>query len=726
MERPQLKRFIRYWRTEENMKKTLLSLLILLLVFGTGIAQDDGRFNSIRNQFEVLKLDAPGLEEIININVTQTTLSNFLLAIAKVHNLNINVSPELNTVSIVNNFSNVMVGDVLIFLAKEYQLDIDFTGNILSVKKYTEPQKEIKEKDISASYSLANGNISLDLNNDKLDQVFRKIMDISGKNLLYSPEIESSPLSIYIKDVPFDMAMEKLAESNNLLFSKSRDGFYVFDTAYVSQKGDNASGNSRPTRMGRTNFYYQITDTLQRKVTVDLQNTPIADVIYTIGEDLKLDIFTASPLDNAGVATVKAENISFDLLLDKIFESSVNPQKINQGGTDGGIKNQNFTYTKDGDIYYFGTENQLSLKQTELVPMMYRSVQLLSNPSGNGPRKASRNTAAMNATSYYDSNPISNQPQSQNYRDNSRGANSGTSNTTLSSIVDIIPEDIKSGIDIKIDPELNSFVVSGPGIKVEKFKDFIKYIDKPVPVILIEVMILEVNRSAIVETGISFGLGEKPSTTQGSVFPSTNLHIGADEVNKIIGGFNGFGSLNLGKVVPEFYLDIKAMESSGKIKVLSTPKLSTLNGHKAYLSSGQTTYYAVTTQSFYGSQIPQTSEITNYVPIDAELALEIMPFVAGDGEITLDIQVVQSTFNGERIAANAPPGINSREFSSIIRMRDGDVAILGGIEEVRKDDSGSGVPLLARIPIIKWVFSKKRREDSNRKLNILIKPTVIY
>lgn len=710
-----------------GMKKKLIKLILVFLVSVNSFAQEDSRINSIRNQFEVLKLDAPGLEETININITQTTLSNFLLAIAKVHSLNINVSPELSSISIVNNFSNVMVGDVLIFLAKEYQLDIDFTGNILSIKKYVEPQKEVKEKEINASYLLANGNLSLDLKNDRLDKVFRKIMDISGKNLLYSPEIESSPLSIYINDVPFDLAMEKLAESNNLLFTKSRDGFYVFDAAFVNSKGDNPSaGNNRPFRRGKTNFFYQITDTVGRNVTVDLQNTPIADVIYTIGDDLKLDIFTASPLDNAGVATVKAEKISFDLLLDKIFESSMGSQKGNQGGNDSRNNDQNFTYTKDGDVYYFGTENQLSLKQTELVPMMYRSVQMLSNPSASGQRRASRNTGGVNTTNYYDSNPANNQSQSQNYRGNTRGSDTGSSGSGLSSIEDILPDDIKSGIDIKIDKELNSFVVSGPGIKVEKFKDFIKYIDKPVPVILIEVMILEVNRSAIVETGISFGLGEKPTVTQGGIFPSTDLRLDANRVNKIIGGFNGFGSLNLGKVLPEFYLDIKAMESNGKIKVLSTPKLSTLNGHKAYLSSGQTTYYAVTTQSFYGSQIPQTSEIKNYVPIDAELALEIMPIVSGDGEITLDIQVIQSTFNGERIAEDAPPGINSREFSSIIRMRDQDVAILGGIEEVRKDDSGSGVPLLARIPVIKWLFSKKRREDSNRKLNILIKPTVIY
>ena len=104
---------------------------------------------------------------------------------------------------------------------------------------------------------------------------------------------------------------------------------------------------------------------------------------------------------------------------------------------------------------------------------------------------------------------------------------------------------------------------------------------------------------------------------------------------------------------------------------------------------------------------------------------QFKPFVSGDGQITLDIQVIQSSF-GQRTAEDAPPDINSRRFSSIIRMQDKDVAILGGIEEKIKNDAGSGVPILARIPVIKWLFSKRKREDSKKKLNILVKPTVFY
>jgi type IV pilus assembly protein PilQ len=238
-------------------------------------------------------------------------------------------------------------------------------------------------------------------------------------------------------------------------------------------------------------------------------------------------------------------------------------------------------------------------------------------------------------------------------------------------------------------------------------------------------MVIEIDKKANIETGINMGIGEAPTPTTGQVFPSLDMNIGASTINKVIGGFNGFGSFNLGQVVPNFYLQLKAMESNGNIKIRSSPKLSTLNGHRANLSIGETSYYAVTERNIYGSQNPQTSEITNYLPIDAEFALNIKPLVSGDGQITLDINVTQSTFNGQKIADDAPPGMNSREFNSIIRVMDQDMVILGGLERQVKNDSGQGVPVISRVPVLKWFFSSRKREDSKNKLTILIKPTVI-
>ncbi len=736
-------------------KQTLYIVTLCCFLWNMGWSQETNRLTTIQNKLDLLKLEVAGLEEKVNVNISNTSLSNFLLAVSQVHGININVTEELNVITIVNGFNDVTVQDLLIFLVKEYDLNIDFTGNILSIKKYQSPIKEPEIKEIITSFDVVSGKLTLDLNNDSLDAVFRKIMDISGRNLLFSPEVKSKSLSLYLKEVPFDIAMEKLAIANDLELSKTRDGFYTFNSFFEqgAKGATRASGSStvRPKRRS-SNFYYKILDSITKTVAVDFSKTSVADIVYTLTDELHIDVFTATPLENAGTATVKANQISFDELLVKIFESAKATSNSQESSNRGGRNNRrndneqntlisnisSFTFKKEGSIYYFGTEDQLSLKRIELVPMMHRSIELLGDASATGSSYNSGgnnfNAGGVNyigsgqqGVSSQNSNGFNSRDRVGGFSNSERSNTSGSSGETSSmgAITALFPPTILQGLDIKIDTELNGFVVSGASTRVQKFKEFVKYIDKPVPVILIEVMIMEVSRSSTVDTGVEFGLGEEPATDKGVSFPDANITLGASTVNRVIGGFDGFGSLNLGKVVPNFYANIKAMESNGNLKILSTPKLSTLNGHKAYLSSGQTTYYAVTNQNFFGSQIPQTSQVTNYQPINAELALEFKPFVSGDGQITLDIQVVQSSF-GQRTAEDAPPDINSRRFSSIIRMQDKDVAILGGIEEKMKNDSGSGVPLLARIPIIKWFFSKRKREDSKKKLNILVKPTVFY
>ncbi len=744
------------------MKK---NILLICFIFNFGIlsyaqdnfqnqSQDNTRIATLENKLQLLSVEVPGLAEKVNVNISNTSLLNFLRAVSQIHKININISDQLNSVNIINGFNDVIVQDLLIFLAKEYQLDIQFTGNILSIKKYVPPVETPIEKEPVINYDIVAGTLSTDLRNDPLPKVFRKITEISGKNLLFTPELNTKNLTMYLSNVPIEVALQKLAESNDLDFNKTRDGFYEFESIAGLNDGSISSGSR--FRRNRNNSNYKIVDTLNRVLSVDLRNSSVAELINNVSEDLKLNIFTASPLENAGKVTVKAEAISFDDLLIKIFESnstavtqnaSPNTQTArnknqNQQGsfqnTGATRTSTNFTFKKEGNVYYFGTENQLTIKKIEMVQMMHRSIAMLgdANPAGGiGGTSFGNNNFVTGGTNFFGNQGSSNFNQNRINNRNQDGLNTRLSRNSSSnnsdnsqpgSIYDIFPASIIEGLDIKIDTELNSFVVSGSGTRVEKFKNFITYIDKPVPLILIEVMILEVSKSATVETGVEFGLGKEPTTAEGVTFPNTNITLGSQTINRIIGGFDGFGSLNLGNVVPNFYMDIKAMETNGNVKILSTPKLSTLNGHKAYLSSGQTTYYAVTSQNIFGSQNPQTSEIVNYLPIDAELALEFKPFVSGDGQITLDIQVIQSNFSGERIAEDAPPDINSRRFSSIMRMQANDVAILGGIEEKVKNDSGSGTPILSRIPIIKWLFSKRRREDSKKKLNVIIKPTVFY
>mgnify|MGYP001952553553 CR=1 FL=1 len=99
--------------------------------------------------------------------------------------------------------------------------------------------------------------------------------------------------------------------------------------------------------------------------------------------------------------------------------------------------------------------------------------------------------------------------------------------------------------------------------------------------------------------------------------------------------------------------------------------------------------------------------------------------VAGDDQVTLDITVSQSDFEGEA-APGAPRGTVQREFTSMIRVKDQEMILLGGLEDSSISESGRGIPFLSRIPIIKWFFSSRSKEKKRSRLNIFIKPTVIY
>jgi type IV pilus assembly protein PilQ len=113
-----------------------------------------------------------------------------------------------------------------------------------------------------------------------------------------------------------------------------------------------------------------------------------------------------------------------------------------------------------------------------------------------------------------------------------------------------------------------------------------------------------------------------------------------------------------------------------------------------------------------------------YKSVDAELSLKITPVVSGDNQITMDIEVNQSDFTA-RISQYAPPGKMSRKFKSLVRVKDQEIILLGGLEEKQKRDTASGVPFLSRIPVLKWIFSSRSKVNQKTRLNVLIKPTII-
>lgn len=298
-------------------------------------------------------------------------------------------------------------------------------------------------------------------------------------------------------------------------------------------------------------------------------------------------------------------------------------------------------------------------------------------------------------------------------------------NRTIKEMEEFIPSDMKEGVTLKVVEEMNSIVLSGSEPQINEIASFLKDMDQVVPVVMIEVIIVDVNRTRTDEAGLDMGLGDAPVKTGGSILSGLDFTVNSSSFNGVLAALSGLGSFNFGQVTPNFYLSLKALESQGFLRSRSTPILSTLNGHKATMTIGNQEYYLETTNNVIGTQNPQNQITQQFKSVNAALTLNITPVVSADGQVTMDISVTQSDFTS-RISPQAPPGQVTRDFQSLIRVKDQEMIMLGGLEEKSISESGRGWPILSRIPILKWLFSSRSRKKDKTQLNIFIKPTIIY
>ncbi len=628
------------------LKKSVSALFIVLFVTTHLMAQDSTL--TFRQILDQKTIEIPKLNEKVNISVGNVQIQEFLRGVANNSGVNIDVDPTLQ-IMVTNNFSDVKVADILLFLNDQFGLDINFIGNIITIKG----TGKVQSTTTKVLYNRETDLITIDYDNEPINAAMREIIRVTGYNIILSPGLDSQKIKGYIQNMPFSKAIDKLAFTNGLIAQKSSDNIFIIKKAEADDNQNLSISNyNRGKQVNVESFRrkgIQISTESVDSISIYANKAQKLDLIEVIAGQLGIGYFIASELK--GEISLNVEGVTFEEFLDYVLSGS------------------EYTYKNLNDIYLIGGKSINEINEYKVVQLQHR---------------------------------------------------------TVDSIMHILPKEMVKNVEIKEFVELNSVFLSGASNKIRQVENFINLIDKPVPVILIEIIIIDVTKSHTISTGITAGLGEAPTTTKGQVFPSVDMTLGSESVNSIINKFDGFGWVNLGNVTPNFYLTLKALEDEGILDIKSTPKLSTMNGHKANLKIGQTKYYKEERSQYYGTQNPSLNSYSEYKSVDADLEIIIRPVVSGDNQITLEISVKQSDFDlSNSLGEGAPPGKRNKEFKSTIRVKNEDVVLLGGLEQQQINESGSGLPLLARIPIIKWLFSSKTKSNSKAKLNVLIKPTII-
>ena len=292
-------------------------------------------------------------------------------------------------------------------------------------------------------------------------------------------------------------------------------------------------------------------------------------------------------------------------------------------------------------------------------------------------------------------------------------------------------------VQISIVSRLRALVVKASDEDITFVDRYIEQVDVATKQVLIEAFIVEASNKFEQELGTRFGLtlggqarsplqdttisglaggaasaGTKIGELLGETLPPTNLGAAPGSISNLAAGAatSGIGFLQKGSTA-DLKLELTAMEQDNLGRIVSNPKVFTLDNQPAIIQQGtQIPYQTISAQ---GTQ-------TQFV--DATLKLEVTPSIVGDGNIVLQLKINKDS---PQATGAAQPPINKMEINTQLLMSNGQIAVIGGVFTENLVNSIQKVPILGDLPMIGWLFRNERDSDDRKQIFIFVAPQII-
>jgi type IV pilus assembly protein PilQ len=338
-------------------------------------------------------------------------------------------------------------------------------------------------------------------------------------------------------------------------------------------------------------------------------------------------------------------------------------------------------------------------------------------------------------------------------------------------VVDSIKDVLSERGKVRIDARSNTIIIRDIQRGIDAARDLLAKLDVPTPQVLIESNIVEATDTFVRDLGIqwgySYGIGPQFGTATGKEFPAS-VSIGGSQGNGFPGGVSGSGlntggapttgpataggvplvgvpfiadfpaspqsgfgtgngsafDLALGSIDGSKSLDarITALESEGKAKVISRPKVTTANNQIACIASVIITHVRLPSAgtiigSGGGAQAAAFQEFATGI------ILQVVPQVSADGFVLLQLRVVSSTPTGT--TTDSIPDTTDREASTTVLIKAGETLVLGGVFRDQSRDNENGIPYFRSIPGLGWLFKRMFRSNTREELLVFLTPRVV-
>ncbi|MCH2138189.1 MAG: hypothetical protein MK074_03970 [Phycisphaerales bacterium] len=270
-------------------------------------------------------------------------------------------------------------------------------------------------------------------------------------------------------------------------------------------------------------------------------------------------------------------------------------------------------------------------------------------------------------------------------------------------------------VTIRGDSKSNSVLVSASPRYMERVRDMIDALDVDPPQVLIQVLLAEVSLDGGVNWGVEFSGGPIGGATASSGFS-----LPAGNTSPILGAL-GVPTLALGSA--DFSLVLRALESQGRLHILSNPSVMAANNEQATINVGELIYVA------QGAQTYDTGVVS--VPLeekDVGVSLVVTPSINPDGYVRLDVQPTLSKLLSERdepAVGVTSPRILQRTADTTITVHDGQTVVIGGLINENYEHFEEKVPVLGDLPLFGPLFRSENLDFVRNELVIVITPHVV-
>ena len=621
--------------------------------------------------------------EVFSLEITrdpnERRFQNIAEALKKNYTINLIVEDSANVI-ITGNFVEVTINDFLSYVVKAHDLTWFKVGEIYHFRKDQPPTFQLK-----IDYNPDQDLLSVDAQKVAMDVLARQLTLQTGKNVVVSANVKRS-LTGFVKDLPFETALAALLRPQGLALY-SQNGFFeiLTDEAAVVVALPEAEKDLIPELSYQDGLFSGLLD-------AETMDEALSRVAGKAHKSIKF----LDPVEGSS-SKLYLENASFADLLNKLFTGTV------------------YSYKEQEGVYLVGTKTRPELTTSELIPIKHMNAQnILAYLSGsstlfqtyNLPARPD-NLGSLSGNSFgrfgQRDRQISNRPRVATGEQNSVGSGKSIKETL----------ELSKGVaaDITLVREHNALMVTATQDVIEEIKERLDIIDKPVPQVLIQALVIDFTTMNMDTIGINITNGDF------SYFPELDVTL---EGNRDAGG-----NFRIARLPSNFEVRLQALATQGKARIISKPHIATLSGHEAYIEVGLTQYLRLTSENLVGTETPISQTTQRIEPVEANISLRVIPWVTASGEITTYIEPVFNTFQGQ-VEDNIPPPISTRRLQSTIRLKNGETIILGGLIEEATRASQQGIPGLSRIPILGHLFKNRTKNYDQTELVIYLTPYVYY